>query len=1030
MSLVSRWLLVALVSLGMANGAWAQIIAEDEASNYETDPDEFDWSDGSNQGTGFGPWVFAIDAGDEGFAGAFIGDPTSAGITDLPEPAFGLFANPGPSGASALVIRPFSNALTPGDSFSVQWANNADADVGEKALSLWVGGAEGTEVARVTHESFPGETFFNGSDTGIDYGTSPMTWSFTMISSDTLQVTSTDRANNPEIVFSTNITVSAGPDAVSFSADAMTPGDDRQPYFNHLVIQEVDLMFIEGPTRPTAVGDYTFTLLRGAESSIDDTIILESSNTNAVTVPATVSFEPEATSVSFTGTVVSLVAGSATITAEDPISFTEDTFEVNIPEPSLTITGPDNIFAGQVRTYTLTRTGFEGDVVTLSSDNEDVLTVPATVNFESEDTVTFQATAVDEGVADITATGDFSASPAFTVNVGPEFISDYSDEAFNYPDGTWVDGSNQGANFGPWILQAGGGEFFIGSSTEGTDRPNDVDSEGVAFGMRNDGGEATAAIRTFEDNVWGDGAELTFEYSLRFDAGTRGVTLHDASLAEFGFLTITDAGYDFNGMTNPPTSWEGERENGEVLTFSFEQNGMDLHWSVSGIHPSSPDESGVISNQVLGAFRIFNAAGSSADSGNDLFFNKLDVTAGTPLPTLVIDGPPTVTEGTMATYTLTRSGPVGDDITLASSDASVLSLPLTSVSFAVGEDTLQFDADTVALGSSDLTATADDASSISAPFTVTVVEPSIYSDEAANYGDFNPDWESGSNQGSDLGEWVLVEGDGGFFIESSSEGGERVPDVDTEGVAFGMFNLDEEGTAAIRLMDPAVWGDGASLSFEYSFRFDAGSRGVTLHDDSLDEFAFFTIEANEFNLNGTVEPLTVWEDERENGEILTFTLTQNGADLDWAVSGIHASSPSESGTVTGETLGAVRFFSAAGEGGGGNDIFFNKFIVEEGTPMPTGPEIASFNMLVGGDLQATIDGEAGKSYYLVYTDDLTSITTVNPPVLTEWEVAEFVEDLESDQLVTLTDDEPEDETRFYGILVTDEPLPKPEEPEE
>lgn len=470
MSLISRWLLVALVSLGVANSAWAQVIAEDDASNYETDPEVFDWSDGSNEGTGFDPWQMPGDDGAEGFNGFFIGDAENLNNDPMANyaplytdgVAFAIFGGGDPA-AFQDATRPFSEALELWEelSFSIGFS----FDNGNKGFDLYS-----------STEDLDDQVFnFNISDAGYEWtggGFADMT-DFPGIREDGVVIDFVFQRTGSGFTYEISSAQDAGlSQSGSVEADGIGTlkfyinnaggGDPGNLYFNHLLIEEgdaPDFAFTDGPAAPTATGDYTFTLVRGAESSIDDTINLESSNTNAVTVPATVSFEPEATSVSFTGTVVSLVAGSATITAEDPISFTQDTFEVNIPDPSLTITGPDNIFAGQVRTYTLTRTGFEGDVVTLSSDNEDVLTVPATVNFESEDTVTFQATAVDEGVADITATGDFSASPAFTVTVGPEFISDYSDEAFNYPDGTWVDGSNQGTNFGPWILQAGGGGF-------------------------------------------------------------------------------------------------------------------------------------------------------------------------------------------------------------------------------------------------------------------------------------------------------------------------------------------------------------------------------------------------------------------------------------------------------------------------------------------------------------------------------------------------------------------------------------------
>ena len=76
------------VALGFAaffnSTSHAQIVASDVASNYTG------VSTGTNGGTGFGPWtVVANQNGTTSYAGFFIGNPGSAGITDLSNPSFG-----------------------------------------------------------------------------------------------------------------------------------------------------------------------------------------------------------------------------------------------------------------------------------------------------------------------------------------------------------------------------------------------------------------------------------------------------------------------------------------------------------------------------------------------------------------------------------------------------------------------------------------------------------------------------------------------------------------------------------------------------------------------------------------------------------------------------------------------------------------------------------------------------------------------------------------------------------------------------
>ena len=57
--------------------AQAQLIASDNGGNYGGG-----WSSGTNGGFGFTAWTISATPG-TGFAGAFIGDPTFAGVTRM-----------------------------------------------------------------------------------------------------------------------------------------------------------------------------------------------------------------------------------------------------------------------------------------------------------------------------------------------------------------------------------------------------------------------------------------------------------------------------------------------------------------------------------------------------------------------------------------------------------------------------------------------------------------------------------------------------------------------------------------------------------------------------------------------------------------------------------------------------------------------------------------------------------------------------------------------------------------------------------
>lgn len=307
-------------------------------------------------------------------------------------------------------------------------------------------------------------------------------------------------------------------------------------------------------------------------------------------------------------------------------------------------------------------------------------------------------------------------------------MAQLTDDASNYgaPNPDWNTGSNEGDGFGPWTITDGGGGHFLASSTEGDgSRTNSIDTAGQAFGLWNaNASSVTDAIRGFDTNVWGDGAVLSFDFSFRWDGGARGVTLINDVVTEIFYVSIGSGGYDFPGGSAPATSWPGEREFGEVITFTFTQNGPNIDWQFSGIHASSPNESGTITGQVIDTFRIFNAEGSGGDP-NNVYFNNLSVTPGTALPLEFTDGAAAPTLLGDALYTLARSvgGGVDDDIVLSSSNTNALTVPST-VSFEALANSLTFTATVVSVTNGSAILVASNVTSGAwAQFLVTPVVP-------------------------------------------------------------------------------------------------------------------------------------------------------------------------------------------------------------------------------------------------------------------------------------------------------------------
>ena len=90
--------LLAFLFLVITIGAWGQNFT-DNAGNYSS------WTNGSNQGTGFGAWSLSAGAN----SGFFLGNPANNGMgtTGIGTNAFGLFA----TGSGYMnANRPFSSA--------------------------------------------------------------------------------------------------------------------------------------------------------------------------------------------------------------------------------------------------------------------------------------------------------------------------------------------------------------------------------------------------------------------------------------------------------------------------------------------------------------------------------------------------------------------------------------------------------------------------------------------------------------------------------------------------------------------------------------------------------------------------------------------------------------------------------------------------------------------------------------------------------------------------------------------------------
>ncbi|MBZ0243897.1 MAG: hypothetical protein K8F24_11820, partial [Bacteroidales bacterium] len=223
--------------------------AADNAGNYGGN-----WTDGSNQGSGFGAWTMTSGT-NGGSAGYFLGDPSGAGISGMPDPSFALFANPKDNGNYVNADRVLVGPLSIGSTLSFMWGVNWDSQgVGNKGINLYTSGISGIQIININMGSSAVITI-NGNPMFNNYGTNAMTLNFEYVSAGNLRVYATGRDGVE--TYDQTIAVAGAPDAFRFYASGLDGGDQRQPYFNNLTIT-TNFSSTPSNSDAIAVGNLTF----------------------------------------------------------------------------------------------------------------------------------------------------------------------------------------------------------------------------------------------------------------------------------------------------------------------------------------------------------------------------------------------------------------------------------------------------------------------------------------------------------------------------------------------------------------------------------------------------------------------------------------------------------------------------------------------------------------------------------------------------------------------------------------------------
>ena len=223
--------LMTFLGLGQAFGQVSK--ASDEASNYSS------WSNGDNQGYGFGSWSISSSGGSGGFAGAFLGNPsTNSGITGLPSSSFSLYAH-SDGGAFVNADRTF-NSLTSSDTLRFKFGINWDSNGGNKGINIYSGGTSGTQLLNINNASTDDITI-NGATMFDNYGTNAVELTVIYISDTNIRVFGTGRDGSE--TYDDTLSVSSGtPDAIRFySSGQGSNNDNRNLHFNNLEINSSSL---------------------------------------------------------------------------------------------------------------------------------------------------------------------------------------------------------------------------------------------------------------------------------------------------------------------------------------------------------------------------------------------------------------------------------------------------------------------------------------------------------------------------------------------------------------------------------------------------------------------------------------------------------------------------------------------------------------------------------------------------------------------------------------------------------------------
>jgi hypothetical protein len=224
-------------------------------------------------------------------------------------------------------------------------------------------------------------------------------------------------------------------------------------------------------------------------------------------------------------------------------------------------------------------------------------------------------------------------------------------------------------------------------------------------------------------------------------------------------------------------------------------------------------------------------------------------------------------------------------------------------------------------------------------------------DDASNYT--QNDYPNEGNLGTGFEGWYSQSGGGGGWFRGSAtnNGASNASILNTSGNAFAVW---ADGFSDVGRHCYNQIFTGSTLSFNVSFQWDNGNKGISLYANSFSgaELFNFNIATSGYSWSGGgQQAMTSWDTppgDRQHGVVLSFTFTTTDTGFDYEITAPAGDNGFgvKSGSITGGMIDAVKFY-VSGAGGDGGNLYFNNFRIEH-SDAHTVPETA--NVIINGDV--------------------------------------------------------------------------------